>query len=951
MSPVKETNVQENLLIQLGQVLHTLREAESSDDLMEATLNYLRSAFLKNYELIWIGLYDRMEHRMLGKGGFTPGGAKGNGIHNSEMKQKISLLSGDILEQVVIQQRPLALADLRQEIRAGDWRKVAQKHNIQGTMLFPLCFRDRCLGVLILGTHRWGTFPGTTEKATLDMVLGELASVLNQTEQDWQRKQIKRPDKPLLQQLDRTRSLPDLGKRLEVVIEETHQFLAPTRTSLYWFEPNQRYFWRRLTNQMPRMNGLLENNPPAGGITAQEINSFYQQLVNDQVVAIGESHSSLRADATSRLMKLIRARSLLAAPILYQNQLLGFLAVEGSAPRIWQDEEKLYLRGAAQIVALMSPLEEMETIIEQTKLDQALTTEIARSLYSSDDWKTTLNRAAELLGKRLKIERFMVVLRDARSGHFEVCYQHQPRNRRATGVALPKLSDLDLQLAERSEASIAIENLEDDLRFTAWRSPLWELGVRSFLLASTSPGHRLESILLVCHETPRSWTAAEQQLVQIVAQQLGVILNQWQLQRQVTQEAERHQSTQRCIQMIQQCDHLEDLEQVALRTIAPILGSPMAFLVSWFPGRRTGRLVLPQHMDRRYALLPNTKVSIHADPLIRMIRDQNTIRTLTPAQIPGESRQWLNAQGMTQIVTIALRICPDDEPTGLFCLVFHDEQVLDDRSLHILSILTSQLAAARRHLKLEATLQSERLKLEQIGWYKHRHLEELHRSVNVGIQRLIEAAKPVTQDALTTTRNQQILRQLGEAMVPVQSALLNEQWQLQFRQESLPLLGLLRRALDRAEYLLKQRQLWSQVHQDSNPIIIGDSSKLEMILYEVILTSGLRSESGKRIDIWCRQFDERWVEIAITDNGTIEPRLLKDLEGGQLLDPLAPSLLNQPPGLHLAICKELLRAMGAELTVCRLEDGRIMTRLMLPAAQQGRVSHPGSSTHSATNSV
>jgi GAF domain-containing protein len=933
MGPVKETNVQEHLLILLGQVLHTLREAENADTLMEATLGYLRSAFLKEYELIWIGLYDRVEHRMIGKGGFTPGGLKGEGVHNTEMKQRITLLSGDILEQVVIQQRPLALADLRQEMRAGDWRKMAQKYNIQGTMLFPLCFRDRCLGVVLLGTQRWGTFPGTTEKATLNMVLGELAAVLNQTELEWQRQQQKRPDKPLLKQLDRARSIADLGKRLEVVIEETHQFLAPTRTSLYWFEPNQRYFWRRLTNQSPRMNGLLENNSPAGGITAQEINSFYQQLVNDQVVAIGEAQSSLRADATSRLMQLIRARSLLAAPVLYQNQLLGFLAVEGAEPRIWQEEEKQYIRGAGQIVAMMSPLEEMENIIEQTKLDQALTTEIARSLYSSDDWKTTLNRSAELLGKRLKIERFMVVLRDARSGSFEVCYQHQPRTRRATGAAFPNLSNLDLQLAERSETTIAIENLEEDLRFTAWRAPLWELGVRSLLLASTSPGHRLEGMLLICHEMPRCWTATEQQLVQLIAQQLGVILNQWKLQRQVNQEFQIHQSTQRCIQMIQQCDKIEDLEQVALRTIAPIFGSPMAFLVSWFPGRRTGRLVLPQQMDRRYALLPNTKVSVHADPLIRMAQEQSTILTLMPSQIPGETRQWLNAQGMAQIVTIALRICPDDEPTGLLCLVFNEEQVLEDRSLHTLNILASQLAAARRHLKLEATLQTERLKLEQIGWYKHRHLEELHRSVQIGIQRLVEAAKPREQDALAMTRNQQILRQIGDAMVPVQSALLNEPWQLQFRQETLPLLGLLRRALERADQLLKQRQLWSQVHQDSNPIILGDSSKLEMILYEVILTSGLRSEAGKRIDIWCRQFDQRWVEIAITDNGTIEPRLLQDLEGGQPLDPLAPSLLNQPPGLHLAICKELLRAMGAELTVSRLEDGRIMTRLMLPAAQ------------------
>ena len=149
-------------------------------------------------------------------------------------------------------------------------------------------------------------------------------------------------------------------------------------------------------------------------------------------------------------------------------------------------------------------------------------------------------------------------------------------------------------------------------------------------------------------------------------------------------------------------------------------------------------------------------------------------------------------------------------------------------------------------------------------------------------------------------------------------------------------MGVLRRAIDRADVLLKQRQLWSQVHQESNPIIIGDINKLEMVLYEVISIAGQRSEAGKRIDIWCRQSDPRWVEVAITDDGTIEPRLIKELEAAQPMDPLAPSLLNQPPGMHLAICKEVLRAMGAQLTLTQLDDGRIMTRLMLPAAQTGR---------------
>jgi hypothetical protein len=42
-------------------------------------------------------------------------------------------------------------------------------------------------------------------------------------------------------------------------------------------------------------------------------------------------------------MEKIRARSLLAVPILFNQEMLGFIAVEGQNPRIWQENEKQFL--------------------------------------------------------------------------------------------------------------------------------------------------------------------------------------------------------------------------------------------------------------------------------------------------------------------------------------------------------------------------------------------------------------------------------------------------------------------------------------------------------------------------------------------------------------------------------------------------------------------------------
>ena len=60
----------EQLLLSLGTVLQTLREHNSVEVLIDTCLNYLQAEF--DYHLIWIGLYDRLEHQLWGQGGVTP---------------------------------------------------------------------------------------------------------------------------------------------------------------------------------------------------------------------------------------------------------------------------------------------------------------------------------------------------------------------------------------------------------------------------------------------------------------------------------------------------------------------------------------------------------------------------------------------------------------------------------------------------------------------------------------------------------------------------------------------------------------------------------------------------------------------------------------------------------------------------------------------------------------
>jgi GAF domain-containing protein len=640
----KEPSGHERQLVSLGRVLQALREEETVDGLIKTALNYLQAEF--SYALIWMALYDRQGHRLLGKGGHAPAG------DNTFLKQNFSLNPGDLLEQVVVQHRPIGIPDLREEPRAGEWRRAGQKYSIQGTIVFPIRRKNDCFGVVLLGSPLWGTSPHAGEKARLSMVLGSLADGLYQLEGEQQRQQTKRSDQPLLSLLAKLRSLPNLKKRLDAVIEETHKFVQPDRTSIYWYEPQQRYFWKRQGSRTSEGQSDLK-------IPVQEINGFYQALTADQVLSIGAAQSVLKADLTGRIMQYLQARSLIAAPVLYQGELRGFLAVEGNESRLWSEEEKNFVRGVAQLVSLVAPLEEMEGTVQQVKLDQMLTAEISHALYSEKDWKAIIQKCADQVCQRLNTERFLVLLYDKDLKKFEICYQQQPKQRRPIAKALEDLNPVDWQMLERSTEAVAVENLDADLKLMAWRQVFLESEVRSLLVCSTSMGKSIEGLVVLGHEAARSWSRAERDLLRVVSQQIGLLLHQFQLQQQTDRLQKNYQSVQWGLTTMQQAHQLDRFEQAATQQIAQLLQSPLVVLITWQPGRTTAQLTAPVVSKRQFEVAIQVPVPIYTDVLMQWALQSDALLTVGIGDISPETRQWLCGADIGQVLVLTLRTAPE----------------------------------------------------------------------------------------------------------------------------------------------------------------------------------------------------------------------------------------------------------------------------------------------------
>ncbi|WP_298911449.1 GAF domain-containing protein [uncultured Nostoc sp.] len=957
----------EQQILSLGRVLQSLREEEDVDVLIETTISYLKEQF--DYRLIWIALYDRLNHILFGKGGITPD------RDTSFLRQRVVLSPGDLLEQVVIEQHPLGIADLQTEIRAADWRKIAEKFHIQGTIILPIRHKDRCLGLLLLGSERWGYLLTGEAKARLMMVLGELGAVLYQNEMDLQHKQTKRTDEPLLELLENLRTLTNLNQKLEAAVQATHKFVSPSRTNVYWFEREGRYFWCRMSNQLVKID-RNSSNQQAAGITVQELSDFYYALAVNQIVSIGDARSSLKSHFTAKLLQRLKVRSLLAAPIIWQKNLLGFLAVESNEPQIWTETDKNFVQGVAGLISLVAPAESMESTVKQIQEDAQLTSQVAQGIYSEHDLQESLHSCAKRVLARLAATRFLLLQHDPEQNNYQFIYQSQPYNRRALTFTLHPLKELDGQLLQRSTQAVEIENLDEDLRFFNWRPPLLENGVRSLLVCKCTHEHIPAALLVITHETHRYWTTLEKELLWAVSQQIGVILRQWQLHNRTTQQQKTSQAFEQCLHILTQSQNSKievkkkHLERTALEQIASILGCPLAVLLSWSPGESWAKIIPGVIENSKFGIFSEASIPIQGEALIQWALATESYLILKVDDLPPETRKWLNAPDKGQILVMALRTNADYETTGVVLLADYQECRWSEQNLSATVTLISQLAWWRREKQITQLLESTTEELRQLNWYKHRRSEEIQRITAHSLRQIHDLGIPANE--LTQMRYQLLLRQLDHTTTSMSGMLKLEHWQLNISWETIPIASLMKRSLERIENFVKQQKLWIGVHglgqqieeqspknssltkgvptsnTQSSMAIAGDIVKIELVIHELLVTACNRSQIGGRIDIWCRRLDasktvdpnyssatteaehQTSLELSITYNGAIEPELLTELHNNTPKDVLAASNLDQPPGLHLLICQNFMQKLGGQLNFYQLPDNRVVSRLLLP---------------------
>jgi signal transduction histidine kinase len=299
------------------------------------------------------------------------------------------------------------------------------------------------------------------------------------------------------------------------------------------------------------------------------------------------------------------------------------------------------------------------------------------------------------------------------------------------------------------------------------------------------------------------------------------------------------------------------------------------------------------------------------------------------SELKSQTRQWLSGPSIQQVMVLALRTEPEVMASGVLILADHPNRRWSELDLEVFATLIQQLVQIHRSMHTSQRLQEQYQKLEMVNWYKHRRLEELYRNLVGASNHLIDLSTQLPASLATLAAPS--LKHIRNSLTELPHLIKRESWRLRYGSDTGVLVSLLKRSIDRVEGLVKQNQLRIQVHNQEPMSLTGDIGKIDLVLYEMILAACHRLSIGGKIDIWCQCIDNTWAEISMTDNGEIDLELLVELNQEASPDWLAANRqLQRAPGRHLRVCQQLSLQLQGRLDLYKLEDGRTLTRLVLP---------------------
>ncbi|MCG9893233.1 MAG: GAF domain-containing protein [Thermosynechococcaceae cyanobacterium MS004] len=933
----------EKRLVSLQQCLQQVQKQQSTAEIGKVVLPFLKASF--PFELVWLAHYDAQSQTLNGIDGSLP-----KEKDQAALVANQAVLAGDLFDQALMTGRNQDIISLDQESRVGHWQAIAQRQGIQGAAIFPIRYRHQALGILMVGTTLWGGHSRPEELAELKMLTGAIGAALY-TLGDRATQAAEALPQRMVETLNAILGAKTFEDRLKRVLASLHKSLQPSRTCLYWFDHEEQSCRLQEVQSGSATRRVSASKPVSLEVPLQQISAFYQATLQQQMIAISDVEGVIQSfNAPTRLMSLTQSRAWLSAPILDRRKLVGVLAVECGQPRLWSEADKQQILMMAQLMGQSfgaDPDSAPLWLGGQTHLPSLLNA-LKEAEEDAAHWEKTLEQCLEQVGLQFTVRWAAIFHHDPEEHVFDCRAQFCQRKKQPLPSQLPDVSTVDAKLLSRLSQPLAVPSLAEDLRFLPWRSLFAAVGMQSYLLVRMGQQTGLGEFLVLGADLPRTWTDYEQEAIPPIAQAIAQAIVRRNQEVYAQQQQQVMTLLTQGLGRLQQTQQVQPLFEIAVDAMTEFLGAECTLILRCSPEDSTATLAgMLNHSTLQ--IEPTAEIPWQMDSLLQTLLSVTALKGKTSfpgvAQLRGTAADlaansnWLQGAGFLEVLCVPLQAHPDLPFLGMVLAINTRRKGWSALQREGLQLLTRELAIQVRGQETIRQIAHQCETLECLNWYKQRQLEQLTQlwtSQTSAFQGLL-ASQETAGAALGSLkgRPQNPIVQLNKAFMALDNMLKTELWELQLEGDVVPIATLLRRSLERIEPIVSSRQLWTQVHNLTPSVSVKmPSQKLESMLTELLLASCYRTKIGDRIDIWCRALPDNLSEVSITDHGRLNPKLVMDLAQYRHTRKTTPTL-NSPPGLHFKVCQTLVERLGGRLELAQLEDGRSLSRLILPTAIQG----------------
>ncbi|MGA7952916.1 MAG: GAF domain-containing protein [Gloeobacterales cyanobacterium] len=874
------------------------------------------------FQLGWIGLLEDNHKVISGKGGFAP-------TQSPIFLNRRTVKPGDLVDLISHHPSIIQIGNLQEDLRCRDWWPHAKEWNIQGAIGFPITHQGECLGVGILGLTRWG---GTLDREA-EQGIYLFANLLGTALKQDTSKVAKQEDfsSPLYTLADRLRQPQDADTIFQTVCAEVHERIQPSRTVIYWLDPDNRDFWVRAMTPTVLTQGSGPQSVSLGQrFPLKELYSLHQALKADRLVTIPDCLNDIRGLIGRNHLKRTQLIALMAYPIIYQNELLGYLSVEMcTEPRLWTTEEGRLLTALAHLIGVTTTQVRLYEVSKRQALEQTLINQITRDIRDSLDPDQVLRSAVQRLGEHLNIDRCLVLNYSKTSeGPLDILHQYCATGViRFTGKFPAPANDLEKQ-GLTSSTPVVIDDVETDFRFLSWRKELSMGATRSLLVCGTAYQGQPNGILCLhrCY-APQNWTQEERSIVQAVAEQVGVALGQAVTYHQAKEQALLEHRLNQSARNVRGAGNSKAILHQALVQLTDLLNSTQAVFLHYEPN--ASALTLTESFRRplfRLSLFAEEKTE---DPVFSLLeRDSISLENPFIQEVLEDSEpvasgqnDWFQWSLGTSIKSlIAVRVQPigvilvlDDKPRTWTAV----ERQLFSRLVQEMTLAYNQACAFEKLQDLSHQLkQLNEYKSNMVGIASHEMRTPLA-SMRLYVETILnepECDDNLVRELMSGMEKEcaRLTNLLDDLTTLVNLEASSSQWNFQ----NISVDSLIQKVVEEVKPTVAEFCIDFSVENLASKLSINtDSQKLIDVLHNLIDNACRHTYGGCRVIFKVMPQDQN-ILFTVEDSGPgVPPNKLNSLFQPFVRVQEVMNHSKGGAGLGLAICKETIVQMGGEIAV------------------------------------